>query len=125
LINPIIKLIEKEELYIVEIAKSLFYFVLAGLCEIGGGYLVWLWLREGKSPWVGLFGALVLILFGVVPTLQPAHFGKVYAAYGGVFIVLSILWGWLIDNISPDKFELIGGILAFAGVFVIMYWPRT
>jgi len=87
--------------------------------------LVWLWLREGKSPWVALLGALVLILYGVVPTLQPAHFGRVYAAYGGVFIVLSILWGWLVDKISPDRFDLIGGVLALAGVFVIMYWPRT
>jgi len=108
-----------------EVAKSVLYFITAGLCEIGGGYLVWLWLREGKSPWVALLGALVLILYGVVPTLQPAHFGRVYAAYGGVFIVLSILWGWLVDKISPDRFDLIGGVLALAGVFVIMYWPRT
>jgi small multidrug resistance family-3 protein len=108
-----------------EIAKSLFYFIIAGLCEIGGGYLVWLWLREGKSLWVALLGALVLIIYGVVPTFQPAHFGRVYAAYGGVFIVLSILWGWLVDKISPDGYDLIGGVLALSGVFVIMYWPRT
>ncbi len=108
-----------------EIAKSLFYFIAAGLCEIGGGYLVWLWLREGKSIWVALMGALVLVLYGVVPTLQPAHFGRVYAAYGGVFIVLSILWGWWVDNIAPDRFDCLGGGLALAGVLVIMYWPRT
>ncbi len=106
------------------IAKSLFYFLLAGLCEIGGGYLVWLWLREGRSPWLGVAGAIVLVLYGVVPTLQPAHFGRVYAAYGGVFIVLSILWGWRVDKIVPDRFDLIGGLIALAGVFVIMYWPR-
>ncbi len=70
-------------------------------------------------------GALVLIIYGVVPTLQPAHFGRVYAAYGGVFIVLSILWGWLVDKISPDRYDLIGGVLALGGVMVIMYWPRT
>lgn len=62
------------------IAKSLFYFVLAGLCEIGGGYLVWLWLRQGKSLWFGLLGALILFLYGMIPTLQPANFGRVYAA---------------------------------------------
>jgi len=107
-----------------EIAKSLFYFLTAGLFEIGGGYLVWLWLREGKSFWVAVLGAVVLVLYGVVPTFQPAHFGRVYAAYGGVFIVLSILWGWIIDKISPDRFDLIGGFLALSGVFVIMYWPR-
>lgn len=107
-----------------EIAKSLFYFVLAGLCEIGGGYLVWLWLRKGKSIWFALTGATVLILYGVIPTLQPANFGRVYAAYGGIFVVLSILWGWQIDKIVPDKFDLIGGLIALIGVFVIMYWPR-
>ncbi|MFH0768902.1 MAG: YnfA family protein [Chloroflexota bacterium] len=105
--------------------RSLFYFVLAGLCEIGGGYLVWLWLREGKSPWYALPGAIVLMLYGIIPTLQPAHFGRVYAAYGGIFIVMAILWGWLVDRMVPDRFDLIGGLVALAGVFIIMYWPRS
>jgi len=108
----------------IEIAKSLFFFVIAGFCEIGGGYLVWLWLREGKNMWFGLFGAIVLVIYGVIPTFQPANFGRVYAAYGGVFIVLSILWGWKIDKIAPDKFDLIGGFIALIGVVIIMYWPR-
>lgn len=107
-----------------EIAKSVFFFVLAGLFEIGGGYLVWLWLREGKSLWYAVAGAVILILYGVVPTLQPANFGRVYAAYGGVFIVLSILWGWKVDGVQPDRFDLIGGAISLSGVFVIMYWPR-
>jgi len=105
--------------------RSLFYFVLAGLCEIGGGYLIWLWLREGKSPWYALPGAIVLMLYGIIPTLQPANFGRVYAAYGGIFIVMAIIWGWLVDKIVPDKFDLIGGLVALAGVFIIMYWPRS
>ena len=107
-----------------EQSRSVFYFALAGLCEIGGGYLVWLWLREGKSVWFGLLGGAVLFLYGVIPTLQPAHFGRVYAAYGGIFIVLSILWGWKIDKIAPDRFDLIEGLISLTGVFVIMYWPR-
>ena len=107
------------------VAKSLFYFVIAGLCEIGGGYLVWLWLREGKSIGLAIIGAVVLVLYGIIPTLQPANFGRVYAAYGGVFIVLSILWGWQIDKIVPDRFDIIGGIAALAGVLIIMYAPRT
>ena len=107
------------------IAKSLFYFFLAGLCEIGGGYLVWLWLRENKSLWLAVIGAMVLILYGIIPTFQPAHFGRVYAAYGGVFIVMAMLWGWKIDRIPPDKFDLIGAFLALIGVCIIMYWPRT
>jgi small multidrug resistance family-3 protein len=107
------------------IAKSLFYFFLAGLCEIGGGYLVWLWLRENKSLWLAVLGAMVLILYGIIPTFQPAHFGSVYAAYGGVFIVMAMLWGWKIDRIPPDNFHLIGAFLALIGVCIIMYWPRT
>lgn len=106
------------------IAKSLLFFVLAGLCEIGGGYLVWLWLREGKSLWLALLGAVVLVLYGIFPTFQPSHFGRVYAAYGGIFIVMAILWGWKVDKISPDRFDLIGAMVALAGVAIIMYWPR-
>jgi len=107
------------------ITKSLIFFLLAGLFEIGGGYLVWLWLREGKSIWYALSGGVVLALYGVIPTLQPAHFGRVYAAYGGVFVIMSILWGWKVDKIVPDRFDLIGAIICLAGVSVIMYWPRT
>jgi small multidrug resistance family-3 protein len=104
--------------------QSLLLFVLAGLCEIGGGYLFWLWLREGKSFWLAILGVIVLSLYGVLPTLQTANFGRVYAAYGGIFIVLSIAWGWLVDRVVPDKFDLIGGWIAFLGVLIIMYAPR-
>ena len=109
----------------IEMARSLLTFFVAGLCEIGGGYLVWLWLREGRSLWYGVFGAAVLVLYGVIPTFQPAHFGRVYAAYGGIFIVLSILWGWGVDKTAPDAYDVIGGMLALAGVAVIMYAPRS
>ena len=105
-------------------AKSLLYFVLAGLFEIGGGYLVWQWLRSGKGLWVGIVGGLILFLYGIIPTFQPANFGRVYAAYGGVFVVLSILWGWGIDHVKPDRFDLVGGFICLIGVAVIMYWPR-
>lgn len=107
-----------------EFAKSLAYFIVAGLFEIGGGYLMWLWLREGKDLWYGILGAFILVLYGIVPTLQPANFGRVYAAYGGIFIVLSLLWGWKVDNVLPDKFDVIGGLIALLGVLIIMYWPR-
>ena len=107
-----------------EIVRSLLYFVLAGLCEIGGGYLIWLWLREGKSAWLGVLGAIVLFVYGIIPTLQPANFGRVYAAYGGIFIALSILWGWKIDGTRPDRFDLLGASIALLGVVIIMYWPR-
>ena len=108
-----------------EIIKSIFYFVLAGLFEIGGGYLIWLWIREGKSIWYAVIGGIILVLYGVIPTLQPANFGRVYAAYGGIFIVLSILWGWGIDHKAPDKLDFLGGAIALIGVLIIMYWPRN
>ncbi len=107
-----------------DIAKSLFYFLLAGICEIGGGYLVWLWLREGKSIKLAVLGWLILMVYGVVPTLQPANFGRVYAAYSGVFILLSLLWGWQVDKIAPDAFDVIGCLICLIGVGVIMYAPR-
>ena len=108
-----------------EIAKSLFYFLLAGLCEIGGGYSIWLWLRENRSIWFAFIGAGLLIFYGIIPTLQPANFGRVYAAYGGIFILLAILWGWLIDQTAPDKFDLLGGWIVLLGVLAIMYAPRA
>ena len=107
------------------LAKSLLFFALAGLCEIGGGYLIWMWLRHGRSAWWALPGATALILYGVVATFQPSNFGRVYAAYGGVFIVLSILWGWAVDKVRPDRFDLLGGGVCLAGMLIIMYWPRS
>ena len=107
-----------------DIAKSLFYFVLAGLCEIGGGYLVWIWLRNGESIYYAFAGAVILILYGIIPTFQPAHFGRVYAAYGGIFIVSSLIWGALVDKKNPDKYEIIGALIALAGVLIIFYIPR-
>ncbi|MEP0960138.1 YnfA family protein [Microcoleus sp. FACHB-1515] len=75
------------------VIRSLFFFVVAGLCEIGGGYLIWMWVREGKSLWLAVSGAILLAAYGFVATLQPANFGRVYAAYGGVFVILSVFWG--------------------------------
>lgn len=107
-----------------DVARSLFFFLLAGLCEIGGGYLMWLWIRDDRGMWFGVIGGAILVLYGIIPTFQPANFGRVYAAYGGIFIVLSILWGWQIDKIMPDRFDLLGGLVALIGVTIIMYWPR-
>lgn len=106
---------------------SVGYFILAGLLEIGGGYGVWLWLRDGKSLLYGLGGACILILYGIVPTLQPesASFGRVYAAYGGIFIVLSVLWGWKIDQQVPDMYDILGALVSLLGAAIIMYAPRS
>jgi len=106
------------------VIRSLILFAAAGLCEIGGGYLVWQWWRNGATTIVGVLGAVALVLYGIVPTYQPSHFGRVYAAYGGAFIVLSLAWGWTVDRIAPDRYDLAGAVLCLAGVGVMMYWPR-
>jgi small multidrug resistance family-3 protein len=105
--------------------QSMAFFIVAGLCEIGGGYLVWLALREGKSPWFIAIGVVILGIYGIVPTLQPSHFGRVYAAYGGVFVALSVIWGWLIDGLKPDFFDRLGACVVLLGVLIMMYAPRT
>ena len=106
------------------IIKSILIFLLAGLCEIGGGYLVWLWLKEGKPLSYGLAGALILVMYGVVATLQVASFARTYATYGGFFIVMSLLLAYKFDNFRPDKFDIIGASIALIGVCVIFYAPR-
>lgn len=107
------------------ILRSIVYFLGAGLLEIGGGYLVWLWLREQRPAWMGLLGGLALATYGMVATLQPASFSRVYAAYGGVFIVLSLAWGWGIDGHRPDRWDYLGGALCIFGMVLIMYGPRA
>lgn len=100
-------------------------FVLAGLCEIGGGYLVWGWLRDNKPVLWGLAGALVLAFYGVVAAMQPIpEFGRVYAAYGGVFIALAIAWSVVVDGFAPDRWDVLGAALALAGVAVMVFGPR-
>lgn len=83
-----------------------------------------MWLRNGRGLALGVLGGAVLFLYGVLPTLQPAHFGRVYAAYGGVFVILSMLWGWLIDKRAPDTPDLVGASLCILGAGIMMYWPR-
>jgi small multidrug resistance family-3 protein len=106
------------------ILKSFFIFFLAGLCEIGGGYLIWLWLKENKSLAYGIIGGIVLIAYGVIATWQTANFGRVYATYGGIFIVMALLWAWKVDGFKPDKYDILGATIALFGAVVIIYMPR-
>jgi small multidrug resistance family-3 protein len=85
---------------------TLVLFFVAALMEIGGGYLVWQWIREKKGILMGLTGGIILFLYGIIPTLQPSHFGRTYAAYGGIFIISSIIWGMIVDKKKPDRFEI-------------------
>jgi small multidrug resistance family-3 protein len=105
--------------------KSIMIFILAGLCEIGGGYMIWLWLKDGKPSWYGAIGAAILVLYGVVATLQEANFARVYATYGGIFIVMSLLWAMKFDKFVPNKFDIIGAIIALIGVCIIYFSPRN
>lgn len=111
------------------IVQAIAVFCLAGLAEIVGGWMVWSAIRgnaEGKKPWwFALIGSLILVIYGFVPTLQPSDsFGRVYAVYGGFFIVLSFLFGWWLDGDKPDIGDVVGGAIALAGVLVILFWPR-
>ncbi len=103
---------------------SLGLFLLAALAEIGGGYLVWLWIRQKKKIIFGVVGGIVLFTYGIIPTLQPSNFGRVYAAYGGFFIISSILWGMFVDKKKPDRYEIIGSLVAVLGAVIIFYAPR-
>ncbi|OYO12783.1 YnfA family protein [Enemella evansiae] len=107
------------------IARSLILFALAALAEIGGAWLVWQGIREHRGwIWIGS-GVLVLGVYGFIATLQPdAHFGRILAAYGGVFVIGSLLWGMAMDGFRPDRFDIIGALFCLAGVGVIMYAPR-
>ena len=107
------------------ILRSLLLFVLAAIAEIGGAWLVWQGLREHRGwLWVGA-GFVALGLYGVVATLQPdAHFGRILAAYGGVFVVGSIAWGMAMDGYRPDRWDIAGAAMCLAGMGVIMYAPR-
>jgi small multidrug resistance family-3 protein len=108
-----------------QIVQSLLLFVIAGLAEIGGGYLVWLWLRGGRGLLLGLLGGLVLFVYGILPTLQPqGSFGRIYAAYGGIFVVMATLWGWGVDGLRPDRFDILGAAVCLVGVGIIMWGPR-
>ncbi len=105
--------------------KSIALFAAAALAEIGGAYLVWLGLKEDEGALLVLIGVLALGLYGVVASFQPSNeFGRVLAAYGGVFVVGSILWGVVFDGFRPDRWDLIGAAICLVGVGTIMYAPR-
>ena len=103
---------------------TLALFFLAAVAEISGGYLIWLWLRKKKTVVLAVIGGIILFVYGIIPTLQPAEFGRVYAAYGGIFILSALLWGRWVDKKKPDRYEIIGSIVAVVGAFVIFYSPR-
>ncbi len=108
------------------IARSVALFLAAAVLEIGGAWLVWQGVREHRGwLWVGL-GVLALGAYGFVATLQPdADFGRILAAYGGVFVAGSLAWGMALDGYRPDRFDVVGALVCLVGVAVIMYAPRS
>ncbi|MGH3858883.1 YnfA family protein [Actinokineospora sp.] len=107
------------------VVKSVLLFGVAAIAEIGGAWLVWQGVREQRGWLWMLGGVLALGAYGFVATLQPdAHFGRVLAAYGGVFVVGSLLWGMVADGFRPDRFDVIGAAVCLVGVVLIMYAPR-
>jgi small multidrug resistance family-3 protein len=108
------------------VARSLVLFVAAAIAEIGGAWLVWQGVREHRGwVWIG-GGVLALGVYGLVATLQPdAHFGRILAAYGGVFVAGSLAWGMAVDGFRPDRWDVLGALVCLAGVTVIMYAPRS
>lgn len=107
------------------VAKSIVLFAFAAVAEIGGAYLMWQAIKEGRGLLFGLAGAVALVGYGAIAALQPDHnFGRVLAAYGGVFIVGSLAWGVIFDGFRPDRYDIGGALLALAGVAVLMYAPR-
>lgn len=104
--------------------KAILLFFCAGLAEIGGGYLIWQWLRNGKPLWLGLVGALIMVLYGVIATRQEFSFGKTYAAYGAIFIIMAVFWGWFVDKRVPDWSEWLGAGICLVGVMVMLLKSR-
>ncbi|MBS1878127.1 MAG: YnfA family protein [Actinobacteria bacterium] len=105
--------------------RSIALFAAAAVAEIGGAYLVWIGLKEGRGAMFVVLGVLALGLYGIVASFQPSNeFGRVLAAYGGVFIVASIAWGMAFDGFHPDRYDLLGAAVCLLGVATIMYAPR-
>ncbi|MBW3639028.1 MAG: YnfA family protein [Actinobacteria bacterium] len=108
------------------VLRSMALFCLAAVAEIGGAWLVWQGVREHRGLlWIGA-GVMALGVYGLLATLQPdAQFGRILAAYGGVFVVGSLLWGRVVDGFQPDRYDIVGAAICLVGVGVIMYAPRA
>ena len=105
--------------------KTLLLFVLTAVAEIVGCYLPWLWLKQGGSAWLLLPAAVSLALFVWLLTLHPSASGRIYAAYGGIYISVALLWLWLVDGIKPSAWGMAGVAVCLLGAGLIAFQPRT
>jgi len=104
--------------------KTTCLFFLTAIAEIAGCYLPWLWLRKDASAWLLLPAALCLALFAWLLSLHPQAAGRVYAAYGGVYVATALAWLWLVDGVRPTPWDLLGAAVAILGMGIIMFVPR-
>tara|TARA_R110002074_G_scaffold152936_1_gene307544 strand:- start:111689 stop:112021 length:333 start_codon:yes stop_codon:yes gene_type:complete len=105
--------------------KTIILFLITAVAEIVGCYLPYLWLKEGKSVWLLIPAALSLALFAWLLSLHPTAAGRVYAAYGGVYVFVAILWLWGVDGIKPTTWDIFGGTVALIGMAIIMFAPKN
>ena len=107
-----------------ELLKTSLLFFATAVAELTGCYLPYLWLRQSASPWLLLPAAISLALFVWLLTLHPTATGRVYAAYGGVYVAVAILWLWAIEGVRPDRWDCLGAGVAVLGMAIIMFGPR-
>ncbi|MGT2425089.1 YnfA family protein [Amnibacterium kyonggiense] len=108
------------------ILRTIVVFLLAALAEIGGAWLIWQSVREHKPVWWAGAGVMALAAYGFIATLQPdSSFGRVLAAYGGVFVAGSLAWGVVVDEFAPDRWDVIGALVCLFGVAIIMFGPHA
>ena len=104
--------------------QSIILFAAAAVFEVGGAYLIWLWRRKGSPGWFALLGVVALATYGFIQTLQSFNFGRAFAAYGGVFIAVALVWGWWVDGRSPDRWDWLGMGICLVGAAIILWGPR-
>lgn len=105
--------------------KTISLFLITAIAEIVGCYLPYLWLRQDKSIWLLIPAAISLALFAWLLSLHPTAAGRVYAAYGGVYILVAVLWLWVVDGITPTTWDIVGALVALAGMAIIIFSPRN
>jgi small multidrug resistance family-3 protein len=106
------------------VARTIGLFIAAAICEVGGAYLIWRWRRESGALLTGIVGVVLLVTYSLVQTAQALNFGRAFAAYGGVFIAMAVLWGWGIDHRTPDTWDWLGAGTWLVGSALIVWGPR-
>ncbi len=104
--------------------KAISIFIVAGILEIGGGYLIWMWLRKGYGVGYGLMGAAILAGCAIATTFQSSSFGRISATYGAFYIIMSLIWAYFFDDFIPDRYDIIGSVICVTGAMIIYYAPR-